>query len=64
MIVFQFFKRFISYYSDPWSSEEEMSQFMRTNEIYSEVAKTVNGVLINFFYCVYFTLNIHSFSTI
>ena len=39
-----------------------MSQFMRTNEIYGEVAKTVNGVSINFYYLRYFNLNIHSFS--
>ena len=43
------------------SNEEEMSQFMRTNEIYGEVAKAVNGVSIFFFICVYFNLNIHSF---
>ena len=35
---------------------------MRTNEIYGEVAKTVNGVSINFYYSVILNLNIHSFS--
>ena len=54
MIVFRFFKRFISYYSDSWSSEEEMSQFMRTTEISGEVAKIVNGISINFDYLRYF----------
>ena len=54
VIVFWFFKRFISYYSDLWSSKEEMSQFMRTNEIYGKVAKTINGVSINFYYFHYF----------
>ena len=50
MIIFLFIKRFVSYYSDSWSNEEEISQFMRTNEIYGEVAKIVNGILINFYY--------------
>ena len=54
MIGFLFLKRFISFYSGLWLSEEEMSQFMRTNEIYGEVAKTVNGVSINFYYLRYF----------
>ena len=49
-MVFRFFKRFISYYSDSCSSEEEMSQFVRTNEIYGEDAKIVSGVLVNFYY--------------
>ena len=31
-----------------------MGQFMRTNEIYGEVAKIVNGVSINFYYLRYF----------
>ena len=42
-----FFKRFISYYSDPSSSDEEMSQFMRTNEIYGEATKIINGLSTN-----------------
>ena len=54
VIVFWFFKRFISYYSDSWSSKDEMGQFMITNEIYGEVAKIVNGVSINLYYLRYF----------
>ena len=43
------FKRFISYHSDSLSSEEEMSQFIKTNEIYDEVAKIIDGILTNFY---------------
>ena len=52
VIVFWFFKRFVSYYSDSCSTEEEMVQFMRTNEIYGQVAKTVNGVSIFFLFAI------------
>ena len=61
------FKRFISYHSDSSSSEEEMSQFIKTDEIYGEVAKIIDGLLTNFYrlrnplQCVkYFNLNVHS----
>ena len=43
------FKRFISNHSDSLSSEEEMSQFIKTNEIYDEVAKIIDGILTNFY---------------
>ena len=52
--MFWFFKTFIFYYSDSWSSKDEMGQFMRTNEVYGEVAKIVSGVSINFYYLHYF----------
>ena len=63
------FKRFISCHSDSSSSEEEMSQFIKTNEIYGKVAKITSGILTKF--CclptVYnvssiFNLNVSSFS--
>ena len=54
VIAFGFIKRFISYDSNSWSSEEEKTQFTKTNEIYDEVAKIVNGVSVNFYYLRYF----------
>ena len=49
-------------FSNLWSSEEETSQFLRTNEIYGELAKILNSVSINLFVCVIFNLNVHLFS--
>ena len=43
------FKRFISYHSNSSSSEEEMSQFIKTDAIYGEVAKVIDGILTNFY---------------
>ena len=63
------FKRFISYRSDSWSSEEEISQFIKMNEIYGKVAKIINDILTKFcclptlynLPCI-FNLNVSSFS--
>ena len=52
VLYFDSLKKFIFYYSDSSSSEEQMSQFMRTNKIYGKVAKIINGVSTNF-YCLY-----------
>ena len=49
------FKSFITYHSDSSSSEGEMSEFIKTNEIYGEVAKIINIILTNF-YCLRNTL--------
>ena len=45
-----------------------MSQFIKTNEIYDEVAKVISGILPKYIVCVtlynvsgIFNLNIHSF---
>ena len=54
VFIFWFIKKFVSYYSDAWSNEEEISQFMRTNEICDEVTKIVNSVSINFYCLRYF----------
>ena len=52
VLYFDSLKKFIFYYSDSSSSEEQMSQFMRTNKIYGKVAEIINGVSTNF-YCLY-----------
>ena len=52
VLYFDSLKKYIFYYSDSSSSEEQMSQFMRTNKIYGKVAEIINGVSTNF-YCLY-----------